>query len=93
VPGDEAAITAAWRREGKSETAKDAATIAGGAVVGTVLGNQAKKNDKGKVIGGILGGAIGTVIAAKTEGEPVELPTGSHLTLTLRDPVEVRVRS
>jgi hypothetical protein len=92
VPGDEASITAAWRREGKSETAKDAATIAAGAAVGTVVGNQAKKNDRGKVIGGILGGAIGTVIAAETEGEPVELAAGSHLTLTLRDPVEIRVR-
>jgi hypothetical protein len=92
VPGDEASISAGWRREGKSETAKDAATIAAGAAVGTVVGNQAKKNDKGKVLGGILGGAIGTVIAAKTEGEPVELAAGSHLTLTLRDPVEIRVR-
>ena len=92
VPDDEATIAAAWRREGKSETAKDAATIAAGAAVGTVLGNQAKKNDRGKVIGGVLGGAVGTVIAAKTEGQPVELPAGSHLTLTLRDPVEVRVR-
>lgn len=92
VPGDEAAITAAWRREGKSETAKDAATIAAGAAVGTVAGNQAKKNDKGKVIGAILGAGIGTVIAAKTEGEAVELPAGSRLTLTLRDPVEVRVK-
>ena len=36
VPGDETDMSAAWRREGKSETAKDAATIAAGAAVGTV---------------------------------------------------------
>jgi hypothetical protein len=93
VPGDEASITAAWRREGKSETAKDAATIAAGAAVGAVAGNQAKDNDKGKVIGGLIGAGLGTLIASKTGGEPVELPAGSHLTLTLREPVEVRISS
>ena len=93
VPGDEAPITAAWRQEGKSETAKDAATIAAGAAVGAVAGNQAKDNDKGKVIGGLIGAGIGTLIASKTGGEPVELPAGSHLTLTLREPVEVRISS
>ena len=93
VPGDEAPITAAWRQEGKSETAKDAATIAAGAAVGAVAGNQAKDNDKGKVIGGLIDAGIGTLIASKTGGEPVELPAGSHLTLTLREPVEVRITS
>lgn len=93
VPGDEAPIVASWRQEGKSETAKDAATIAAGAAVGTVAGNQAKKNDKGKILGGLLGAGIGTLIASRTEGVPVELPAGSHLTLTLREPVEVRLSS
>jgi hypothetical protein len=93
VPGDDAPITASWRREGKSETAKDAATIAAGAAVGAVAGNQAKDNDKGKVIGGLIGAGLGTLIASKTGGEPVELPAGSQLTLTLRDAVEVRLTS
>jgi len=85
-------IAAFFAREGKSETGKDAATIAAGAAVGTVLGNQAKKNDRGKVIGAILGAGVGTAIAAKTEGETIELPAGARLELTLRDAVTVRGR-
>jgi hypothetical protein len=85
-------IAAYFAREGKSETGKDAATIAAGAAVGTVLGNQAKKNDRGKVIGAILGAGVGTAIAAKTEGETIELPAGARLELTLRDAVTVRGR-
>lgn len=85
-------IAAFFARDGKSETGKDAATIAAGAAVGTVLGNQAKKNDRGKVIGAILGAGVGTAIAAKTEGETIELPAGARLELTLRDAVTVRGR-
>ena len=90
---EDAPIVASWRREGKSETGKDAATIAAGAAVGTIAGNQAKKNDKGKAIGALIGAGLGTLIASKTPGETVELPAGSHLTLTLRDPVEVTIRN
>ncbi|MGE0641391.1 MAG: glycine zipper 2TM domain-containing protein [Thermoanaerobaculia bacterium] len=93
LANEDAPITASWRREGKSETGKDAATIAAGAAVGTIAGNQAKKNDKGKAIGALIGAGLGTLIASKTPGDTVELPAGSHLTLTLRDPVEVTIRN
>lgn len=92
LDGQAVPIAAYFAREGKSETGKDAATIAAGAAVGTVLGNQAKKNDRGKVIGAILGAGVGTAIAAKTEGETIELPAGARLELTLRDAVTVRGR-
>jgi len=84
VAPEAAAIVASWAREGKSETGKDAATIAAGAAIGTVVGNQAKKNDRGKVIGAIVGAGVGTAVAAATPGEVVELPAGARLEVTLR---------
>lgn len=89
VDGREVPIEAHFAREGKSETGKDAATIAAGTAIGIILGNQAKKNDRGKVIGGVLGGAAGTGIAAATKGETIELPAGTELRLTLRQAVTV----
>jgi hypothetical protein len=83
-------LAAFWAREGKSETGKDAATIAAGAAIGTVLGNQAKKNDRGKLIGAVLGAGVGTAAAAATKGEIVELGAGSMLELTLREAVTVQ---
>jgi hypothetical protein len=86
-----AAIAAGFRREGKSETGKDAATIAAGAAIGTILGNQARRNDRGKLIGAVVGAAAGTAVASKTEGETIELPSGARLELTLQTDVEVMV--
>lgn len=82
-------IAAFWAAEGKSETGKDAATIAAGAAIGTILGNQAKKNDRGKVIGAVVGAGVGTAVAAGTKGETIELAAGATLELTLREPVRV----
>lgn len=92
VDGARVPIQAFFAHEGRSETGKDAATIAAGAVVGTVLGNQARKNDRGKVVGGLLGAGVGTAVAAATKGETVELGPGAELELTLRADVPVRVR-
>ena len=90
VDGREVPIAAHFARVGKSETGKDAATIAAGAAIGIILGNQSKHNDRGKVIGGVLGGAAGTGVAAATKGETIELPAGTGLRLTLRGAVTVR---
>lgn len=87
--GREVPIAASFARTGKSETGKDAATIAAGAAIGIILGNQSKHNDRGKVIGGVLGGAAGTGVAAATKGETIELPAGTELRLTLRGAVTV----
>ena len=89
VDGREVPIAAHFAREGKSETGKDAATIAAGTAIGIILGNQSKHNDRGKVIGGVLGGAAGTGVAAATKGETIELPAGTELRLTLRGAVIV----
>jgi hypothetical protein len=89
VDGREVPLAAHFAREGKSETGKDAATIAAGTAIGIILGNQARKNDRGKVIGGLAGGAAGTAVAAATQGETIDLGAGTELRLTLREPVTV----
>jgi predicted small lipoprotein YifL len=71
----------------KSDTGRDTAKIAGGAIAGGVIGHQVD-GDKGKVIGALLGAAAGTVAAKKT-GTEVELPAGTVIGFTLSSPVNV----
>ena len=71
----------------KSDTGKDTAKIAGGAIAGAVIGHQVD-GDKGKIIGGLLGAAAGTIAAKKT-GSEVELPAGTQIGFTLDQPLNV----
>lgn len=71
----------------KSDTARDTAKIAGGAIAGAVIGHQVD-GDKGKIIGGLLGAAAGAAAAKKT-GTEVDLPAGTVLGFTLNSPVNV----
>ena len=71
----------------KSDTGRDTAKIAGGAIAGGVIGHQVD-GDKGKIIGALLGAAAGTVAAKKT-GTEVELPAGTVIGFTLSSPVNV----
>ena len=71
----------------KSDTGRDTAKIAGGAIAGGVIGHQVD-GDKGKVIGALLGAAAGTVAAKKT-GTEVELLAGTVIGFTLSSPVNV----
>lgn len=92
--GESAKIQAAWSMEGKSETAKDAATIGGAAAAGAILGRAvAKKDDKkdGTAIGAVVGAAAGTAIAAKTKGEEIELGAGAPISVVLEASTVVRV--
>lgn len=73
----------------KSDTGRDTAKIAGGAVVGAVIGNQVNSKD-GKLIGALIGAAAGTAAAKKT-GTEVELPAGTVLGVTLNSPVTVEM--
>ena len=94
-PGAQPApIDADFAAKGKSETAKDAATIGGAAAAGAILGRVLNRGDKGKgsVLGAIVGAAAGTAIAAHNEGEEVELPQGAQVELVLTRPAEVPVR-
>jgi hypothetical protein len=85
--GRTATIAASFAEAGKSETKKDAATIGGAAAGGALLGRllKDKKKDKGTLIGAVVGAAAGTAIAAKTEGEEVEIPAGTEISLALTD--------
>lgn len=73
----------------KSDTGKDTAKIAGGAIAGAVIGHQVD-GDKGKIIGGLLGAAAGTIAAKKT-GTEVELPAGTQIGFTLDQPLNVKM--
>ena len=82
------AISSTLTEIGKSEGGRDAAKIAGGAVVGAVVGKQVG-DKKGTIIGGVLGAAAGAA-AAKNTGTEVEIPAGTIISLTLDDAVEVK---
>lgn len=87
-------LEASFAAAGKSETKRDTGAIAGGAAAGAILGRIIDKRhrDKGTVLGALVGAAVGTVIASKTEGEAVELPAGSVVTLSLDQSLSVSRR-
>mgnify|MGYP001377220987 FL=1 len=87
--GSDSPISASIKEvSGKSDTGRDTAKIAGGALIGGVIGNQMGKN--GNVIGALIGAAAGTAAAKKT-GTEVELPAGTVLGVTLNSPVTVEM--
>jgi hypothetical protein len=90
--GESAAVDAGFSRVARRETPRDAATIAGGALVGAIVGHQVDDDDEGKVVGGLAGAGVGAAIAARTRGERIELPAGTALRLKLRAPAAVEVR-
>lgn len=92
--GQTVPISASYAKVGRSETPKDAGTIAGSAAAGAVLGHQVYKRnrDKGTAIGAVVGGVIGTAVANRTKGQEVELGAGSVFDLSLEGPVTVRAR-
>ena len=80
-PGRTVGISGTLHEQGKSDTGRDTAKIAGGALVGAIIGKQIGDN-KGRLIGGLLGGAAG-VAAAKKTGTEVTLPAGTSFTVVL----------
>lgn len=86
--GRSVAIAADIAEQGKSESGRDAAKIAGGALIGAVVGKQID-DGKGAVIGGLLGGAAGAAIAKRTGGD-LDIVDGTAATLVLTRSVEVR---
>lgn len=86
--GRSVAIAAELAQKGKSESGRDAAKIAGGALLGAVVGKQID-DGKGAVIGGLLGGAAGAAIAQRTGGD-LEIADGTVATLVLTRSVEIR---
>ena len=86
--GSQSAIQASYLAVGKSETKKDAATIAGsaagGAILGRILGHQKDKDARGTAIGGVVGAGVRTAVAAQTGRVlPAQYPRHWSLTLCL----------
>jgi hypothetical protein len=92
IPGhdDPYAIVAGINRVAPSEKKDDAITIgapaAAGAIVGGIIGGK-----KGAVIGAVVGGGAGTAIVLTTPGKDISLPSGTEVTMTLKNPVDIRV--
>jgi hypothetical protein len=86
--GRSVAIAGDIAQQGKRESGRDAAKIAGGAVLGAVLGKQVD-DDKGAVLGGLLGGAAGAAIAKNTGGD-LEIADGTAASLVLSRSFEVK---
>ncbi len=86
--GTTAQIAAGIVQEGARESGKDAAKIAGGAVLGAVLGHQVD-DKKGKVIGGLLGAGAGAAVAKRTGGD-LEVTAGTVIPFALTSPFEMK---
>ncbi len=94
LPSGGVPIAALIHQQGKSETGKDAGTIAGATVGGALLGRLLSHHDKtkGTLIGAAVGAAAGTGAAAATKGQEVELPAGTPLAIHLEQPVSVTIQ-
>jgi hypothetical protein len=68
---------------------RTAATIGGGAAVGTIIGAVAG-GGKGAVIGGLIGAAGGAATQVLTKGHDVKVPTETVLKFRLDQPVTLR---
>lgn len=79
--------------EGRGIEAIDAARVAGGAAAGAVLGRVIGGDTQGAVIGGVAGGVAGAVVSVVMKDMDIVLPVGSHLMLTLHEPLTVNASS
>ncbi|MCU0974707.1 MAG: hypothetical protein MUC71_00145 [Steroidobacteraceae bacterium] len=87
--GTTAQISAGIVQEGTRESGKDAAKIAGGAVLGAVIGHQVDGGGAGKVVGGLLGAGAGAAAAKRTGGD-IEVPAGTVIGFVLNAPFEMK---
>ena len=71
--------------------AKDAAKVGVGAAAGAVVGQVISKNTKGTVIGAVVGGMAGAGVAAETKDLDIVIPDGSHVLVTITEPMKVAV--
>lgn len=71
--------------------AKDAAKVGVGAAAGAVVGQVISKNTKGTVIGAVVGGIAGAGVAAETKDLDIVIPDGSHVLVTITEPMKVAV--
>jgi hypothetical protein len=89
--GFSAPMSASVTTVGKSGK-KTAGIIGGSAAGGAILGKVIGGSTKDAAVGAVIGGAIGTGIAAGTPGKEVEVPSGSHLAITLDQSVDIAIK-
>lgn len=70
----------------------DVARTAGGAAAGAIVGKVIGGNSKGTIIGAVAGAAAGAAVSALVKDMDIVLPEGSHLMLTLRQPLTVMAK-
>ena len=70
---------------------RDAAKVGVGAAAGAVVGQIISKNTKGTVIGAVVGGMAGAGVAAETKDMDIVIPDGSHVIVTVTEPLKVAV--
>lgn len=78
------------QRQGQGVSGGDVAKVGAGVAAGAILGRVIGKNTKGAVIGGIMGGIVGAGIAVQTKHADIVLPAGTHVLVTLAQPLTVR---
>ncbi len=82
--------TSAVSRTARATKKQDAAKIGIGAGAGAVIGGIAG-GGKGAAIGSVVGGGAGTGMVLATRGEEVRLAAGTPVTVTLSEPLVVRI--
>ena len=75
--------------KGRPVSGMDVARVAGGAAAGAILGRVIGGNATGTVVGGVIGGVAGVAVSAAIKDVDIVLPAGTHLLLTLRQPLTV----
>src|SRR5688572_2019103 len=70
---------------------KDAAKVGVGAAAGAIVGQVLSKNTKGTVIGAVVGGIAGAGVAAETKDLDIVIPDGSHILVTVTEPMKVAI--
>jgi hypothetical protein len=76
------------QKVGASRGTRTAATVGGGAALGTLIGAIAGKG-KGAAIGAAVGAGAGTAVQASTKGQQVQVPAETKLDFTLKVPITV----
>ncbi|HEU5181826.1 MAG TPA: hypothetical protein VFW45_13645 [Candidatus Polarisedimenticolia bacterium] len=89
--GVSAAMSASFSEQAKS-TAKKGGTIGGAAAGGAILGKVLGGDTKDAALGAVVGGAIGTGIAAGTKGTEMKIKSGTEVTITLDQPLAIKLR-
>ena len=69
----------------------DAAKVGVGAAAGAAVGQIISKNTKGTVIGAVVGGIAVAGVAAETKDMDIVIPDGSHIIVTITEPLKVAV--